>query len=192
MASPYEDVKNVDHTVDPDYAFTQTETDVHEPGEQIHGELKYEEYTKGGLGRHLGIISTTFLVCVHCATIIMHIPTPFFFFFFSKPQLLTYTSRVGRIIGTGIFSTPSSVTEELGSVGASLMFWVLGFVLSASGLCVWLEFGSMIPRSGGEKNYLEAVYTKPKMLITVVFAVQAIALGFTGWFKFSNCFLSNV
>lgn len=60
------------------------------------------------------------------------------------------------------------------------MFWVLGFFLAASGLCVWLEFASMIPRSGGEKNYLEAVYKKPKLLITVFFAVQAIALGFTG------------
>lgn len=38
----------------------------------------------------------------------------------------------------------------------------------------------MIPRSGGEKVYLEAAYRKPKMLITIVFAVQAIALGFTG------------
>lgn len=66
------------------------------------------------------------------------------------------------------------------------MFWVLGFFLSAAGLCVWLEFACMIPRSGGEKNYLEAVYTKPKLLISIVFAVQAIALGFTGPFCKSN------
>lgn len=89
---------------------------------------------------------------------------------------------VGRIIGTGIFSTPASVTESLGSVGASLMFWVLGLFLAAAGLCVWLEFACMIPRSGGEKIYLEAVYKKPRLLITIVFAVQAIALGFTGTF----------
>jgi hypothetical protein len=38
----------------------------------------------------------------------------------------------------------------------------------------------MIPRSGGEKVYLEAAYRKPNLLITVVFAVQAIALGFIG------------
>lgn len=60
------------------------------------------------------------------------------------------------------------------------MFWVLGLFLAAAGLCVWLEFACMIPRSGGEKNYLEAVYKKPKLLITIFFAVQAIALGFTG------------
>nr|VWO96191.1 G-protein comlpex beta subunit CpcB [Ganoderma boninense] len=86
---------------------------------------------------------------------------------------------VGRIIGTGIFSTPSSILGSVGSVGASLMLWVLGFVLSFCGLFIWLEFGTMIPRSGGEKVYLEAVYKKPKYLVTVIFAANAILLGFT-------------
>ncbi|KAI0935056.1 hypothetical protein AcV7_003963 [Taiwanofungus camphoratus] len=90
---------------------------------------------------------------------------------------------VGRIIGTGIFSTPSSILGSVGSVGASMMLWVLGFVLSFCGLFIWLEFGTMIPRSGGEKVYLEAVYTKPRYLSTVVFAANAILLGFTA----SNC-----
>ncbi|CAG8058085.1 unnamed protein product [Penicillium salamii] len=123
------------------------------------GGLDFEEYTRGGLGRHLGIFSTIFLI-------------------------------VGRIIGTGIFSTPSSVTSSAGSVGAALLLWVLGLLLAGAGLCVWLELGCMIPRSGGEKVYLEAVYRKPKLLITVVFAVQAVALGFTA----SGCivFASNV
>jgi amino acid transporter len=83
------------------------------------------------------------------------------------------------MIGTGIFSTPSSVTSSAGSVGASLLLWTLGFFLAGAGLCVWLEMGCMIPRSGGEKVYLEAVYRQPKLLITVVFAIQAVALGFT-------------
>lgn len=65
-------------------------------------------------------------------------------------------------------------------MGAAMMLWVLGLLLSISGLCVWLEFACMIPRSGGEKVYLEAAYRRPKMLITMVFAVQAILLGFTG------------
>ncbi len=37
----------------------------------------------------------------------------------------------------------------------------------------------MFPRSGGEKVYLEAVYKKPKGLATVVYAANAILLGFT-------------
>ena len=37
----------------------------------------------------------------------------------------------------------------------------------------------MFPRSGGEKVYLEAVYRRPKYLATIVFAANAIILGFT-------------
>ncbi|KAG2038279.1 amino acid transporter [Suillus americanus] len=97
---------------------------------------------------------------------------------------------VGKIIGTGIFSTPSSILSGVGSVGASLMLWVLGFLLSFCGLFIWLEFGTMFPRSGGEKVYLEAVYRKPKYLATIVFAANAILLGFTA----SGCivFASNI
>ena len=59
------------------------------------------------------------------------------------------------------------------------MLWVLGFLLSFCGLFVWLEFGTMIPRSGGEKVYMEAVYKKPKFLATIIFAMNAILLGFS-------------
>jgi amino acid transporter len=97
---------------------------------------------------------------------------------------------VGKIIGTGIFSTPSSILSSVGSVGASFMLWVLGFLLSFCGLFIWLELGTMFPRSGGEKVYLEAVYRKPKYLATIVFAANAILLGFTA----SGCivFASNI
>ncbi|KAF8129236.1 amino acid transporter [Boletus edulis] len=71
---------------------------------------------------------------------------------------------VGYIIGSGIFSTPSSILSGVGSVGASLMLWVLGFVLS------FLV---------GEKVYLEAIYTTPKYFATVIFAANAILLGFS-------------
>ncbi|KAH8754223.1 high affinity methionine permease [Hyaloscypha sp. PMI_1271] len=108
-------------------------------------ELSFDEDTRGGLGRHLGLTSTTFLI-------------------------------IGRIIGTGIFSTPSSITASVGSVGAALMLWVLGGLLSFAGLCVWLELGCMFPRSGGEKVYLEAVYKRPKLLATRGIAVGVMVV----------------
>ena len=86
---------------------------------------------------------------------------------------------VGRIIGTGIFSTPSSILIGVGSIGASLMLWLLGFLLAFCGLFIWLEFGTMFPRSGGEKVYLEVVYPRPKMLATVLYASYVIVLGFS-------------
>ncbi|GAA5839801.1 hypothetical protein JCM3766R1_004617 [Sporobolomyces carnicolor] len=112
-----------------------------------------------GLGRHLGLWSTTFLI-------------------------------TGRIIGTGIFSTPSSILNAVGSLGAAMMLWLIGTVLAFCGLYVYLEFASMFPRSGGEKVYLEAVYRRPKLLITTLFGINAVVLGFTA----SGCivFASNI
>lgn len=95
---------------------------------------------------------------------------------------------IGRIIGTDIFSTPSSILSSVGSVGASLMLWVLGFVLSFCGLFIWLELGTMFPRSGGEKVYLEMMYKNPRYLSTAVYAVYAILLGFTA----SGCIVSLI
>ena len=112
------------------------------------GELRPGEAETGGLGRHLGLFSTTFLI-------------------------------IGRIIGTGIFSTPSSVVAGVGSVGAAMMLWLLGLAIAFAGLFIWLELGCMIPRSGGEKVYLEAAYKYPKLLATTVFAFQIVLLGFT-------------
>lgn len=99
---------------------------------------------------------------------------------YHNPSCAEIHVRIGRIIGVGIFTTPSSITNSVGSVGAALLLWVLGLLLSYCGLFVWLGFGCMFPRSGGEKVYLEAVYKHPKFLATVVFAFNAIFLGFTG------------
>ncbi|KAK3904501.1 high-affinity methionine permease [Staphylotrichum tortipilum] len=86
---------------------------------------------------------------------------------------------LNKMIGTGIFSTPSSIFAATGSVGVSLMLWVIGGILTFCGLSVWLEFGLAIPRSGGEKNYLEHIYRHPKYLATCVLASQMILLGFS-------------
>ncbi|KAJ6258709.1 hypothetical protein Dda_6759 [Drechslerella dactyloides] len=90
---------------------------------------------------------------------------------------------LNKMIGTGIFSTPSGIFAATGSVGISLMLWVIGGVLTFCGLSVFLEFGLAIPRSGGEKNYLERVYRRPKYLITSIFLSQMVLLGFSA----GNC-----
>lgn len=120
--------------------------------------------TAGGMGRHLGVFSCTMFMYPHFLAIL-------------KFLLIEFFSSIGRIIGTGIFSTPSSVLGSVGSVGASLSLWVAGFFLSFCGLFIWLEFGTMFPRSGGEKVYLEVVYRRPKYLATVIFSATTIILG---------------
>lgn len=44
------------------------------------------------------------------------------------------------------------------------------------GLSVFLEFGLAIPRSGGEKNYLERVYRRPRYLTSCIVAAQMVLL----------------
>ncbi|KAI1940563.1 methionine permease [Ophidiomyces ophidiicola] len=82
-----------------------------------------------------------------------------------------------RIIGTGIFATPSTVLALTGSVGMSLVVWFLGMIIAMAGTAVYLEFGTAIPINGGEKNYLEYVYTRPKFLATAMYASYALLLG---------------
>lgn len=104
-------------------------------------------------------------------------------FRFSDSRKLGVTSAVflilNKMIGTGIFSTPSGIFAATGSVGVSLFLWVIGGILTFAGLSVYLEFGLQIPRSGGEKNYLERVYRRPKYLATCAFLSQMILLGFS-------------
>ncbi|KAH8923865.1 high affinity methionine permease [Atractiella rhizophila] len=82
-----------------------------------------------------------------------------------------------RIIGTGIFATPSSILASSGSVGLALFMWVIGAIIAATGVAVYLEFGTGLPRNGGEKVYLEAIYRSPKFLVTCTYASYAVLLG---------------
>ncbi|EAA64656.1 hypothetical protein AN2551.2 [Aspergillus nidulans FGSC A4] len=54
-----------------------------------------------------------------------------------------------RMIGTAIFSTPSAIAASVGSAGAALALWVVGLILAYCGLFIWIELGSLMPRSGG-------------------------------------------
>ncbi|CAI4215534.1 unnamed protein product [Parascedosporium putredinis] len=52
---------------------------------------------------------------------------------------------LNKMIGTGIFSTPSGIFAATGSVGVSLILWVIGGIITFAGLSVYLEFGLAIP-----------------------------------------------
>ncbi|KAH7361625.1 high-affinity methionine permease [Plectosphaerella cucumerina] len=82
-----------------------------------------------------------------------------------------------RIVGTGIFATPGAILGLSGSVGLALIMWVVGLIIATSGTLVYIEWGTAIPRNGGEKNYLEYVFRKPRFLITAMYASYAVLLG---------------
>ncbi|KAJ5985793.1 hypothetical protein N7522_012989 [Penicillium canescens] len=82
---------------------------------------------------------------------------------------------VNKIVGAGIFSTPSSIFRLSGSPGMSLILWVIAGAISTCGAMVMLEFGTIIPRSGGMKVYLERSFS-PKLLITCIYLFYCVFL----------------
>ncbi|WVF72013.1 hypothetical protein IAT40_006825 [Kwoniella sp. CBS 6097] len=61
---------------------------------------------------------------------------------------------VGAQVGSGIFSSPGVVVGEVGSVGASLLVWVMSGILAWTGASSFAELGCAIPLSGGTQAYL--------------------------------------
>jgi amino acid permease len=57
---------------------------------------------------------------------------------------------ISRVIGSGIFATPGAIVRETGSIGLSLSLWIVGALISWAGLAIYLEYGCMLPRSGGK------------------------------------------
>lgn len=50
---------------------------------------------------------------------------------------------VNRMVGSGIFATPSSILKSSGSVGLALFMWLLGAVIASTGLAVYIEWGTV-------------------------------------------------
>ncbi|CAH2355284.1 low-affinity methionine permease [[Candida] railenensis] len=128
----------------------EREEEYNRPSLELHGNVSYlQTLEELPQGRHLGIFSTIVLF-------------------------------IGRIVGSGIFATPASIYQDVG--GSPFLFflaWILAAVVAFSGLYVYLELGSLIPRSGGTKVFLEFIYTKPKYLASIVFSIYSVMFGFT-------------
>ena len=61
-----------------------------------------------------------------------------------------YLLFVGSVIGSGIFLTPGLILRQLnGSVGFSLLVWIVGGVLSLLGALTYAELAATNPEAGG-------------------------------------------
>lgn len=86
---------------------------------------------------------------------------------------------VQGIIGTGIFATPASILNSIGSVGASYVLWVVGFLIALFEIFVYIEFVTYFQRrSGGDVAYLEQAYPKPDFLVPTTYAAVSVLLSF--------------
>ena len=61
----------------------------------------------------------------------------------------------------------------------ALVVWLLGAAISFCGLAVYLDLGTALPKSGGEKVYLERIFRKPKYLATCILLAYVVLLGFS-------------
>lgn len=87
-------------------------------------------------------------------------------------KTLSWTSAyilvVSRVIGSGIFATPGSIVKSAGSIGLTLLVWLVGTILAACGLAVSMEFGCMLPRSGGDKvDPVAAIRSRERHLLSL-------------------------
>ncbi|KAK9350632.1 Y+L amino acid transporter [Lipomyces doorenjongii] len=86
---------------------------------------------------------------------------------------------ISGVVGTGIFATPGSILKSMGSVGASYVLWIVGFIIALFQVFVYIEYVTYFKkRSGGEVAYLEQAYPKPQFLIPTLFAAITVIFSY--------------
>jgi len=65
---------------------------------------------------------------------------------------------VGLIVGAGIFKTPSLVANFSADQTMTIVWWILGGVLSIIGALCYAELATAYPSAGGEYHFLERAF----------------------------------
>ncbi|KAJ5155493.1 amino acid transporter [Penicillium capsulatum] len=87
--------------------------------------------------------------------------------------------NINQMVGTGIFSTPATILAGVGSVGLSMIYWFIGYLIAQCTLALYLELASYFPsRSGSEVVYLEQAYPKPRYFFPTTFAMKHVVFSF--------------
>ncbi|MFH4984651.1 hypothetical protein AB6A40_011360 [Gnathostoma spinigerum] len=68
---------------------------------------------------------------------------------------------VATIIGSGIFIAPTAILSEAGSVGLSLIVWIVAGCIALISSFVYTELGTSIPESGCDFAYISYVGWHP-------------------------------
>ncbi len=96
---------------------------------------------------------------------------------------------IGGIIGGGIFRTPATVAERVGSAGLVLAAWVAGGAVALIGALCFGELGQRRPRAGGGYVYLREtwgplaafLYGWALLLVIATGAMAAVAVTFANY-----------
>ena len=99
---------------------------------------------------------------------------------------------VGSVIGSGIFLTPGLILRQLsGSVGYSLIVWLVGGILSLLGALTYAELAAANPEAGGLYCYIRDgfgrlpafLYGWSLLLIIASATIAALAHAFTRYLR---------
>jgi basic amino acid/polyamine antiporter, APA family len=99
---------------------------------------------------------------------------------------------VGSVIGSGIFLTPGLILRQLsGSVGYSLLVWLVGGILSLLGALTYAELAAANPEAGGLYCYIRDgfgrlpafLYGWSLFLIVASATIAALAHAFTTYLQ---------
>lgn len=96
---------------------------------------------------------------------------------------------IGGIIGGGIFRTPATVAERVGSPGLTLAAWIVGGVIALIGALCFGELGQRRPKAGGGYVYLREtwgpltafLYGWALLLVIATGAMAAVAVTFANY-----------
>lgn len=96
---------------------------------------------------------------------------------------------IGGIIGGGIFRTPATVAERVGSSGLVLAAWIAGGVVALVGALCFGELGQRRPKAGGGYVYLREtwgplaafLYGWALLLVIATGAMAAVAVTFANY-----------
>src|SRR5450432_4849731 len=99
---------------------------------------------------------------------------------------------IGSVIGSGIFLTPGLILQRVdGSVGLSLLVWVVGGILSLLGALTYAELAASNPEAGGLYCYIRDgfgrlpafLYGWCLFLVIASATIAALAHAFTNYFE---------
>lgn len=97
---------------------------------------------------------------------------------------------IGSVIGSGIFVTPVSMAQGLGSAPLLLMVWVVAGIITLMGALTQCELVGQMPRTGGLYEYFREIYGEKigflygwaNFMIAGSGAIAAIAIIFAKYF----------
>ncbi|KAL7674615.1 hypothetical protein ACOME3_000892 [Neoechinorhynchus agilis] len=89
---------------------------------------------------------------------------------------------ISTMVGSGIFITPGEVLRLCGSIPVAILVWLISGFLSICGALMYAELGAMMPKGGGDYEYLLRILGSPMAFMfawtrVVLSAPSALAAG---------------